>query len=201
MTQTAPSPSAGQPTEPTQGARRYPRTFGGLIGSMVVAVIAIVAYWGIQNLTHDHPEVKLDAVAYTETVGTVQEAGYTVAYPSSLPTGWKATSVHFTPGDHPTWGLGILTKSGTYAGVAQADVDLSSLLTTYVDKAARQGADATIRSQIGSTWSTWSDSGGDHAFATTIDVKGAKQAVLVYGSAPVADLRDLAASLTTAPTK
>ncbi|MFT4261767.1 MAG: DUF4245 family protein [Nocardioides sp.] len=192
MTQTAPSP------EPTQGARRYPRTFGGLIGSMVVLVLAVVVYWGVQNLTHDHPTVKPEAVAYRETVAQVQQAGYTVAYPTSLDKGWKATSVHFTPGDRPAWGLGVLTSAGTYVGVAQEDADLSDLLTTYVDTSARQGADATISSPVGSTWTTWSDSGGDHAYATTLSVGGEEQTLLVYGSASTADLQSVVESLSTA---
>lgn len=190
---------AQQAPEPKQGARRYPRTFGGLIGSMVVAVLAIVAYWVLQNATHQHPDVRPESVAYLETVGEAQQGGYTLVYPPSLPTGWKATSIHLTPGDSPIWGLGFLTARGDYVGVQQQESSLGDLLDTYVDKAARRGADTRIASPIASTWSSWSDSGGDHAFATTFKVSGRTQMLLVYGSAPVADLTAVAESLTTAP--
>jgi hypothetical protein len=186
------------PSKPTQGARRYPRTFGGLIGSMIVAVIGVVIYWALQNATHDRPEIQPEAIDYLGTVQTVQEAKYTVAYPPSLPEGWMATAVRFTPGDRPVWGLSILTADQKYVGVEQEDDDLSTLLTTYVDKHARQGEDVTLDSALSTsptTWTTWSDAGGDHALATEID----GQTLLVYGSAPVADLTEVAESLTLPP--
>jgi hypothetical protein len=173
---------------------------------MIVLVIAVLAYWGFQEFFNERPEIKPEAVAYLETVGAVQDGGYTVAYPPSLPSGWIATSVRFTPGDRPVWGLGTLTDAGDYAGVEQEDADLDTLLDTYVDKAARQGDDVTITPsvtgaspEIATTWTTWSDTDGDHALATTMTIEDEQQTLLVYGSAPMADLKDLAASLVTTP--
>lgn len=180
--------------EPTQGARRYPRTFGGLIGSMIVAVVAVVIYVVLQNGTHERPDIQPEAVDYLDTVATVQAASYTIAYPPTLAQGDIATAVRFTPGDRPAWGLSVYTAGEKFIGVQQQDDSLSSLLTTYVDKKARQGKDVTLGGPLGATWTTWSDAGGDHAFAT--EVEG--DTVLVYGSAPVAELRAMAQSLTTA---
>ncbi|WP_300678816.1 DUF4245 family protein [Nocardioides sp.] len=194
MTQTQQTPS-----EPAQGARRYPRTFGGLIASMIVAVIGVVAYWALQNATHDRPEIQPEAVDYLGTVQTVQEAKYAIAYPPTLPAGAIATAVRFTPGDRPVWGLSVLTKDDKFIGVEQENEDLSTLLTTYVDKHARQGKDVTLTSGLATgptAWTTWSDSGGDHAFATKLGTT----TVVVYGSASVEDLQAVAESLTTAPT-
>jgi hypothetical protein len=118
-----------------------------------------------------------------------------VAYPSSLPRGWIAREPRFTPGDRPAWALPMLTGDGEFVGVQQEDAPLDDLLGTYVPEGAHRGKDVRIRSAVGSTWSSWSDGKRDHAFATTLG----RDTLLVYGSAPVADLKELAARLTTAP--
>lgn len=182
-------------SEPQTGARRYPRTFGGLIGSMIVLVLAVVAYYVVQRAFHDEPEVRPEAVDYLQTVQAAQQGGYTIVYPASLPAGWRATEVHFTPGDRPVWGLPMLTDDGRYVGIQQEDAPLDDLLDTYLPKGAHQGADAHLDSPVGSTWTTWSDGKRDHAFATQVG----EDTVLVYGSAPVADLERLVGLLTTAP--
>lgn len=184
-------------SEPQTGARRYPRTFGGLIGSMIVLVLAVLGYYVVQNVTHDEPEVKVEAFDYLPTVRTIQDAGYRVVYPSSLPSGWIARKDQqlFTPGDRPAWKLPMLTDRGKYVGIQQQDAPLDDLLETYLPKGARQGEDARLRSSVASTWTTWSDGKRDHAFAAKVG----EDTLLVYGSAPVADLEELIGRLTTAP--
>lgn len=182
-------------SEPQSGARRYPRSFGGLIGSMIVLLLVVVAYWFVAILPHDETENRPEPVDYLETVRAVQGAGVEIAYPPSLPSGWTAREPQFTPGDRPVWGLPLLTADGTFAGVQQEDAPLADLLDTYVPQGARQGKDARLDSRLSSTWTTWSDGARDHAFATELD----GDTLLVYGSASVADLRRLAESLTTAP--
>jgi hypothetical protein len=177
------------------GARRYPRTFGGLIGSMIVLVLAVVGYYVVQNATHDQPEVKVEAADYLDTVRSVQQAGVRVAYPASLPEGWIARDPRFTPGDRPVWGLPMLTDDGRYVGVQQQDAPLSDLLDTYLPEGARQGEDVRLDSPVASTWTSWSDGKRDHAFAAEVG----EDTLLVYGSAPVADLEELVRRLTTAP--
>ncbi len=183
-----------QPAPPTRGAKRYPRTFGGLIAAMVVTVVAVVGYWLAQNATRDTPEMSPEPVDYLEAVTLMQGAGLTVAYPASLPAGWTATSVHPTAGDEPSWGLGMLTDDGKFAGVRQEDASTDELVETYVDEGAEPGDEVSLDSPIAQTWTTWSDEKGDHAYAAELG----DEVLLVYGSAPVEDLRALAESLTTA---
>jgi hypothetical protein len=186
-------------SEPQTGARRYPRTFGGLIGSMIVLVVAVVGYWVIQNVTHDQPEGGPVAVDYLDTVKTVQGAGIQIAYPRSLPEGWIAQESTFTPGDRPVWMLPMLTDAGKYVGIHQADAPLADMLETDMPKGARQGEDVRIESGLpgdqAATWSSWSDGTRDHGFATTVG----DDTLLVYGSAPVEDLKKLIGLLTTDP--
>ncbi|GAB7005172.1 hypothetical protein JCM18899A_26450 [Nocardioides sp. AN3] len=187
-------------SEPQTGAKRYPRTFGGLVGSMIVLVAAVVGYWVIQNLTHDQPEGKPVGYDYLATVGSVQGAGIQIAYPRSLPHGWIANGEpNFTPGDRPAWGLPMLTDHGRFVGIQQQDAPLQDLLDTALPSGARQGAEARIESDLpgkaAKDWSSWSSGNGDHAFATKVG----NDTLLVYGSAPVSDLKTLIGRLTTAP--
>jgi hypothetical protein len=135
-------------------------------------------------------------VDYRDSVAALQGAGESVLYPRSLPDGWTPTAVRWVPGERPVWALSFLTDEGRFAGVQAEDDDLDDLLEVYVDERAEQGDDVSF---AGRTWTTWSDEGGDHAFATSVETDGGEQTVLVYGSAPVEDLRALAESLTSDP--
>jgi hypothetical protein len=164
---------------------------------MIVLVVAVVGYWVVQNATHDQPEVTPTAVAYRETVQAAQQGGYTIVYPAALPKDWIARDPIFTPGDRPVWQLPMLTDDGTFVGIHQADAPLSDLLDTDLPRGARQGDDVTLKSRLGgtTTWTSWSDGKRDHGFATEVG----EDTLLVYGSAPVADLERLVEQLTTAP--
>jgi hypothetical protein len=48
---------------------------------------------------------------------------------------------------------------------------------------------------VGGPWKSWSDTGGDHALSSAVG----KDTLLVYGSAPEADLERFAELLTTDP--
>jgi hypothetical protein len=183
-------------SEPQSGARRYPRTFGGLIGSMIVLVLAVVGYYVIQNVLHDQPDGAPVPADYLSTVKLVQGAGVQVAYPPSLPKGWIAShEPEFTPGDRPVWSMPMLTDDGEFVGIQQEDAPLSDLLDVALPKGARQGEDVRIDSQVARSWSSWSSSNDDHAFAAKVG----DDTLLVYGSAPIADLKTLIGRLTTAP--
>jgi hypothetical protein len=184
-------------TQAGKPARRYPRTFGGLIASMIVTVIAVVGYWALQNSAREVPDVRPEPVDYLAAVKHLQDNGVTVAYPPTLPAGWEATSVQQDAGQDPEWGVGILTAEGTFAGVRQEEAALDDIISELVDEEARQGEDVTVPGAVAASWSTWSDEGGDHAFATQLG----DDVLVVYGSASEGDLRTLLESLTTAPAR
>lgn len=188
-------PQPGTPPPPGTRPARYPRTANGLIGSLIVTVLLVGGFVALRGAISDDLEVKPTAVDYLAAVGFAQESGFDVVYPDSLPTGWMATSLDFVPGDRPAWGVGMLTDTGTFAGVRQEDSSLSRLLETYVDEESVEGDPITVSGSVAAQWRSFSDSGGDLAFAAEVG----EHVVLVYGSASEDDLRLVLESLTDRP--
>ena len=79
--------------------------------------------------------------------------------------GGSRPSIDFVPGERPAWGIGMLTDDEKFVGIRQADDDLSSLLSTYVDADAVQGDTVTVPGALTAQWQEWSDAGGDHAYS------------------------------------
>jgi uncharacterized protein DUF4245 len=191
----APVTGPQQPPAPGQRPARYPRTANGLVGSLLVTLLFIGAYVGFRALNRDNPELQPEPVDYLDTVSVLQESGIEVAYPPHLPQGWIATSVHFVAVEEPAFGLGMLTDDGQFVGVRQEDAPLDDLLTTYVDEDPTEGEELTLPGTVARTWRSFTDSGGDRAYAATLG----DEEVLVYGSGSAADLRQVIELLTTDP--
>jgi len=193
-------PPAATSDPAPERSSRYDRNFGGLLAAMLVTVVFVAGYVGFRAVTRDQPELEPD-IDYASCVAYLQEADVMVTYPQGLPAGWRANAIHFTRGTPPQWRLGLLTDDDEFAGVVQQQEDVDDLLDEYVDENARQGPDATPANGLGATtWQTWSDAGGDHAFSTELSSGPlAGQTLLVYGSAPFADLETVLGSLTLDP--
>ncbi len=191
---------AATPDSAPERPSRYDRSFGGLLAAMVVTVLFVGAYVGFRALTRDQPELEPD-VDYASCVAYLQEADVSVVYPQELPSGWRANVIHYARGNPSEWRIGLLTDDDEFVGVVQQEADIDDLLTQYVDENPSQGEDATPANGLGVTvWQTWSDSGGDHAFSTELSSGPlAGQSLLVYGSAPVADLETVLGTLTLDP--
>jgi hypothetical protein len=174
---------------------RYQRSFAGMIGALVITLLVIGAFVVFRAINRDDLETRPDPVDYLETVRLIQENGGSVVYPPSLPDGWIATSLDFTPGEKTAWGLGFLTDDGDYVGLRQEDASLDDLLTTYVDEHPKELAGAEFPGSVASSWQVFEDEGGDTAFAAELG----DEWVLVYGSASREDLESMVERLTTDP--
>jgi hypothetical protein len=175
---------------------RYQRTTSGLLASLLATVLAVVGFVGFRALNRDDLEVRPEKVDYLATVEALQLDGSRPVYPAELPDGWLPTSVDVVPGTVAlSWGIGILTDDDLFVGVRQSSQSLPDLLETYVDERAEEGDPVTIASPLATTWRSFSDAGGDHAYAAEVG----DQWVLVFGSASEADLQAVVASLTTDP--
>jgi Protein of unknown function (DUF4245) len=171
---------------------RYTRSFGGMTGALIVTVVLVVAFVAWRSLFRGEVDDTPKAVDWQESVELADQAGLQVVRPRELPAGWTATSVDLRAGDDPRWGLGVLTDEGDFVGIRQQDTSVEALVELYVDEKAEAGDDAGVASDVTDTWQTWSDSGGDHGYSTEVG----DEAVLVYGSAPVADLETYLGLLT-----
>jgi hypothetical protein len=175
-------------------AGRYQRSTGGLVGAMVVTVLAVGGYAGVRALTDQNQSTPVQAVDYhaMERSGRADHKLLVMA-PPSLPRGWKATSADYETGTDPTWHLGVLTDEGNYVGVEEALGGVQDLVEKYVDPNAAHGKDVTVGGQV---WQTWTDKDGDYALSRS-QLMGSHvyETWLVVGSAPNATIRDYAASL------
>jgi hypothetical protein len=175
------------------GGGRYTRSTGGLLGAMVVTVVAVVGFWGLNALKTDHGSVDQPAVDYAAMVRAGRaDHKLLVLAPTSLPPGWKATSADYQTGTTPSWRLGVLTDQGKYVGIEEALGGVKDLVEKNVDANAVQGKDVTIDGQ---TYQTWTDAGGDYAVSRTVRTAGGVESYLVGGSAPAATIRDYVAGL------
>jgi hypothetical protein len=176
------------------GGGRYQRSTGGLVGAMVVTVLAVVAFAAFNALRTDHDPTPVPAVDYTAMMRAGRaDHKLLVMAPATLPNEWKATSVGYQTGGTPTWHLGLLTDRGKYVGVEEALGGVKDLVDEHVDPDAKQGEDVTID---GETYQTWTDVDGDYAVSRTVGSGGTDhESWLVVGTAPHGTIRDFAARL------
>jgi hypothetical protein len=172
---------------------RYQRSFGGLIGSMIVLVLVVLGIVVFRGAFRNTPSYDPEPVDYEAVVTSLQQGGLTPVYPATLPQGWFAKDVWFERGDRPQFDLALMTSDEHFAGLHEEDESVEALVDTLVGTDATRGDTVTIDSEVAPRWQTFSDPGGDHAFAAEVD----GQTVLVYGSAPEEELRTLVESLTT----
>ncbi|NPC95796.1 DUF4245 domain-containing protein [Nocardioides sp. zg-DK7169] len=177
------------------GTRRYQTSMAGMVGAMLVLLVAIGGFMLLRGVTSDAPEVEVEAVDYLGAVRDQQRIDRRVVYPRTLPDGWKATSIDYVPGRRPAWGIGMLTDEGTFAGVRQQDEAVDVLLDQFVDEETTTRESLTAPGAIAREWEGYADEGGDTAFAA--EVGG--ETVLVFGSADAEDLATLVDLLTFAP--
>jgi len=188
-----------------QGTRRYPRTFRGLIASMIVLVIAVVAFWALTSgwgdaLREERTKGIPQGADWKSAVAAMQSAAGdegvpTVVYPGSLPSGWYAnTDPRFQPGRKPSWQMGFVQGETGYVGIMQAKGSDYDLARDVVDSAARRGDTVTVETEVADRWTSWSDAGGDAAFTARVD----GLTLIVWGPGEQ-DVRTFLGLLTTEP--
>ena len=172
----------------------YRRSSSGLLGAMIATVAAVLLFVGFRSLTRDNEGTPPPAVDWKISFQAARTDGkLAVLAPPSTPSGWKATSVSFTPGADPAWHLGLLTSKQKYVGIYESRQDLGDLVTAHVNGTASKGQNVNVG---GSTWRVYTGSVGDYALARTTRHAGVDESQMVVGTAPSATIRDLTASLT-----
>lgn len=173
-----------------QQSARYQRSAGGMVGALVVLVGLIGVWLALHALTGNDPPSPVQTVDYTRDVPTARKAaGFDLVAPPRLPSGWRATTVSFTPGLRSHWHLGVLTDQGRYVGLEQSTESVTSMVRAYVDESAARGTPLDVSGQ---SWSTYTDARGDLALARR---EGRTTTVVIGHRVPRSDLVSYTASL------
>ncbi|MDF1605378.1 DUF4245 family protein [Nocardioides sp. YIM 152315] len=180
-------------TAPTGKPGRYQRSFGGLVGSMIVLVLVVFGIIVFRGTFRDTPEYEPADIDYVEMVTSIQQLGLEPVYPPALPDGWTVKDASFESGDRPAIDLVFATDDDHTAGIHQADESESTLLGTYVGDGASETGE-TLTTDL-ATWTGWDDTDDDHAWTTELG----DDTVLVYSSGDPDELTTFVESLTTAP--
>ncbi|GGZ55661.1 DUF4245 domain-containing protein [Streptomyces bluensis] len=163
------------------------QTVRNMILSLGVSVLAAgVIYLFVP---HDDTPPELKRVDYrVELLTARRAASYPVAAPEGLPQSWKATSVRFRGDDFDAWHLGFHDPRGQYVAVEQS----AQKPSTFIEDAT-QGAEETSTQKIGDQ--EWRRYEGERYNALVL--KGEGVTTVVTGSAPFAQLTEMAEALRT----
>jgi hypothetical protein len=160
---------------------------------MIVLVLAVLVFVVFRGTFRDTPEYELDHVDYRDLVVGLQQVGAQPVYPAELPEGWfvKASS---SVADAPVLDLAFAAGDEDHtAGLHQEDTSVQGLVSTYVGDTARKDDDSAPLVTDLASWTSWTDTDGDHAYTAEIG----DDAVLVYSTGDPAELKELVESLTT----
>ena len=145
----------------SQQSARYQRSAGGMVGALLLLVVLILAYLGLQALTGNRHPDPVHTVAYGQDVPAARKAAdFPLLAPPRLPQGWRATTVSFSGPPDAHWHLGVLTATDRYVGLEQGHDTVRSMVQAYVDKAAYRGRPVDVE---GAAWASYTDPGGDLA--------------------------------------
>lgn len=137
-----------------------------MVRSVVVIGAIILGLWFLGQIffTNTPDDPIGDGVEYSETATSARLAAtYPLLAPTSLPEGWRANGVRFSPGGSQAWHLGVLTDENRYIGLEQEKVPVDDLIETYAEGAERVG---TV--DVGGT--TWQvHEGPDGRLAWTVE--------------------------------
>lgn len=181
--------------EPSGQPSRYQRSTSGMVGAMLLTLLFVIGFVVFRGCNRTNPGVRPDHIDYRAQIGYAQQAGATLVYPARLPAGWYATRLDYEAGTRPELGISLLTPDAQYVGVRQSPRDVPELLAAYVDAQPAAGPSVTVDGGLVRRWATWTDAGGD----TALTARWHHESLLVFGTVSLADLEQLAGTLTDAP--
>jgi hypothetical protein len=167
---------------------RYERSFGGMVGAMILLLLVVGAFVVFRDVNRTEPADPVRPVEWRGATSYARgEADFRLLAPGRVPEGWVATSVRFERQDGQSWHLGFLTDEQRYVGLEQSEEPPSTMVEQFVDEEAERGEDVIID---GRTWQAWSDE-RDNALVR----EGDDVTTLVVGSVPKDVLVDFVRSL------
>ena len=132
---------------------RYQRSFGGLVGALIVSLAVVLLFVGFRALFRVPPSDPVQAIDYVSAAKYAgQRLSFPVAAPQQLPPGWIATSANSATAPLPHWHLGMLTQDRKYVGVEESTQPPDELVKAAIDPSATRGKDVSAG---GVTWQRW----------------------------------------------
>ncbi|HEX2357382.1 MAG TPA: DUF4245 domain-containing protein [Micromonosporaceae bacterium] len=178
----AASPADGLPEHRPAG--RGPRDMALSLLVLLVPVLLVVGAYRVLY-QGDRPVVVDPAPA----IAQARAAGIPVAEPTALGSGWRPASAQLTRGDlGPLLRIGYLTPTGAGAQLVQSSGPADQVLAAELTGAARTLGSEEIG---GRTWQRYAARPGERALV----LLEPGRTVMVLGTAPDGELRELAASL------
>ena len=180
------------------GTRRLRTTVRDMILSMTLIVLPILAvFWLMPSTASSTPVSVVSASEYQAMLSAARvNLPFTALSPTGLSAGWQLTSDEYEPAGESAadWHLGYLTPSGKYAVLEQTTESIPEFLNDESSDAAETG---TVQ-VAGASWQEYTGT-SPAALATLLfredTTKAGRSLEVVGGSAPMSELRTLAASL------
>jgi hypothetical protein len=151
----------------------------GVLGAIVLLLFGLGQ---LLTITPDDPSPTVDYRTAAESSRTV--ADFDLLAPTSLPDGWRATSVRFETG---SWHLGVLTDDDEYVGLEQLRAAPRRAIERFAAGSRAAGTVTIDRT-------TWSRRAGPDDDVTYVRRDG-DMTILVTGSAPRDDVERYISSL------
>ncbi len=192
---TTPPAAPDQAADPQPDDKRLARlrryTVQNMVWSMLAVLVVAVAWWALMPNPQELPRQTVDPAP---VVGfAADEADYPVLEPTGLGQGWTVTGARYEKlAGTDTLSLRFVTPSGEFAAV-----DQSGDATDEWARAVLRGSVADGERELAgpggtTTWQVWSQA-DEQTTALLREADGAT--VVVRGTAPVAELEALVASL------
>lgn len=164
-----------------------------MVLTLVVVALPITAVLVLKPSRPGNPVHVIDTASFQTALTAARSAEpFTVLVPKALPAGWRPTSESYqAPGAAAAdWHVGYLTPSGGYAEFEQTTQEVAGFLSDQHADAV-QGIGVQAGGQI---WQRYTGS-TPAALRVLLVHTDAKSTQIVAGSAPLAELEQLAASL------
>jgi hypothetical protein len=171
-------------------ARRVRPMMSGIV-ALAVALVTAIGWYYVGRPDESAQPVK--TVEWQPWVKSGRADGKLLMLaPDALPAKWRATSASYESGVTPRWHLGMLTGSGKFVGLEEARSTVADLIADSTEGDPTRGSEVEL---AGTSWQSWT-AGDDYLLVRTVQGPGGNEEnVIVFGSAPDAEIRAFAASL------
>lgn len=196
MTSTSPPDAAAARALPPVAARRGFGNLPSMVISMVVIMVAVLAWVAMVPRVREISQPALDVTSVA--IQARQESGWAISQPQ-LPAGWTATSVRFEPDADGvrTWHAGYLSAQGQYVAIDQTQA--SGATESWISGRTSDGQAQGTLLAAGRTWQEVSSPDITQRSLVSKGSAAGELTTVLSGTAPYAQLVQFAQTLRLVP--